>query len=235
MGGSKAMEDIENTLRDLGKVPDLLWDALEVGALNVKHFFDQNSPDAVTINSSLAPNLLRYFAKLYIQDNIWRIDGLVIENIPANGLSLKYNYYHARVWKHDGEDLPSPGTSSVKKAFLRQQDCGYRRLVFFADVDNPDIISEEKPSKNLVFLWEADQEYNLLNLRLSYPKYCSDNEDGVQAEWSLILDHPISKKHLPDPSNPSDTMDKNQAPVYDLLLDDKIKEELIDEEDEVGE
>ena len=115
--------------------------------------------------------------------------------------------------------MPVPGNSLVKNAFLRQQQqsCRYHQLVLFPDTEN--IIGEEEPAGNLVFLWEVDQQYQLQNLRLSYPKYCKDIEDGVEAEWSLILEHPVAKKHQPDPSDPRD--DKKHVPIYDLPLEKK--------------
>jgi hypothetical protein len=224
------MGDMEKILSDLGKVSDLLWDALEVASMNVQYFFLTESSNMLKIDPSLGPHILRYWAKQYINDNLWRVEHLAIENLPANGISLIYNNYHARVWKYTGGFLPAPGTSSAKNAFLRQQQkgCRYHQLVLFPDGE--DVIGEEEPVDNLVFLWEVDQEYQLQNLRLSYPKYCVDVEDGVEAKWSLILNHPAATKHRPDPS---DFTDKDRLPIYDLPLEPI--EEFISEEEDVDE
>ncbi len=193
------MKKESKTLEDLGKVPELLWDALEVGAQNVQNFFETNKVDR-----SLSPHIMRYAAKKYIEDNLWKVDGLKLKDISGNGIYLLYKNYHIRVWKFSGKalELPSPGHSHTKDDFLRQR---YEQLSLSFD------LGEEKLNDNLAILWDADDKYNLKNLRLSRPQKCTKEED-IKAEWSIVLDHPvISKDRL------HTTPEK--APIYDLPLE----------------
>ncbi len=193
---------------------ELLWDALEVAAQNVQIYFREKDKE---IDPSLSHCIMRYVAKKYIEDNIWRIDGLVLENLPGNGLSLLYENYHLRIWKYAGRDLPIPGASLAKNAFLRQLD--YQQLTIFS------CHYKEEPNDNLVLLWDTDDEYQLKGLRLSRPKYESTGEEEVESEWSILLEHPVSTKdHL--------IARKDPGPVYDLPLEMITVEE--EDANEVG-
>lgn len=203
------MGEASKTLEDLGKIPELLWDALEVAGQNVHHYFKDNTK----IDSSLSPCIMRYVAKKYLKDNLWRVDSLFLEDLSGNGLSLFYKNYHIRIWKYTGRDLPTPGMSLTKDEFLRQAN--YEQLTLFSYLDN------EKPVDNLVFLWDVDEEYQLKELRLSHPKPSMNTVD-IRADWSIILEHPVSlMDSLP--------VGREDVSAYDLPLESL--EELLDEED----
>ena len=200
------MEKAVKTIKALENVPQLLYDAFEVGAQNVQEYFKNKKTD-----SFLSPNIMRFVVKSYIKDSLWKVSGLKVKDVPNNGIYLLYKNYHIRVWKHSTRynELPTTGGSYAKDNFLRQQ------------ISFP-FSSEEKPINNLVVLWETDSQYQLKGLRLSQPRKCTILE-AIKAEWSVGLDHPvITKDRLTIP---------DEVPIYDLPLE-LLEQIPVDESDD---
>ena len=191
----------------------LVWDAMEVGMGAVQDYFKEEK-----IDKTLAPNILRYRAKQYIKDNKWRLDGVNLENLAANGISIFYKNHNIRIFKYNGKDLPSPGRSRKKEAFLRQS---HKQQITLSE-----LFGEEELRDNLVLLWETDGEYQLKGLRLSHPQYDPTGEAEIKADWSILLEHPVTIKDR------QSTEHKEVSEVYDLPLENLSKEgEAVNESD----
>lgn len=196
------MEGFENVLEETKGLLSLLWDAFDVSCQTVQAFFKDTN-----IDPYLAPNLLRYHTKQYIISNRWKVDGLQVENVANNGLSIYYGKYHLRIWKDQGTELPDPGLSSIKEDFLRQ------RHMF-----QPGLWEFDDQPENLAILWTMDSKYNLLKLRLAHPVYSIPGEEPLSADWSILL-----KRLLPDIS--SDYFVATEETQYDLQLGSEYEEE----------
>ncbi len=201
------MNNCETTLEMLDDLIELVWEAIEIGTQSVQEFFGMKE---AAIDSALAPNVFRYSAKTYLNENRWKVPGLIIHDIPSNGLSMEYRGHHLRIWKETGEELPDPGTSRIKYAFLKQIHLAFGELF-------PELVSE-KPD-NLALIWNVDGEYNIEGVRLAKPSNNSSPEVAIQAEWNIPLEHPAFKQTLPETQFKYD--------VYDLPLEqtDDFKED----------
>lgn len=225
------MVDKDKTIDELKELFPVLWDAFEAGCDDVRQFFYERRE----INRSLAHHILRYSAKEFILDHIWMIRGLIVDNIPSNGLSLRYGKYHIRAWMDTGVDLPNPGDSMVKNAFLRQQSYYQGSLWPVLEDDGQD-----GEFTNLVLLWGVDYSYNLIGLRLSHPQKQWDPQSNIVADWSIILERPQSGTNgFPSVSIQDELYDLpigNMRTEEEMLRDDvNLGGSIVDEEDTYGE
>lgn len=199
-----SMDEVVEQLSDLFP---LLWDAAEVGCQEAQNYFKKNKVDRF-----LAPNIFRYHMKQYIQNNKWKVLDLETDYLSGNGLLMHYRNYHIRVWKEQGRELPDPGVSEIKNAFLRQ----------IHSFQQPGLWEEEQFADNLALLWDTDKNYNLVRLRLAHPESDPSGVERVFADWSIILEHPANKIGNP----PNAIIDETQ---FDLPI-----EPFTSEEDSIG-
>lgn len=181
----------EQTLTELEKFFPVVWDAFETAMSSVQGFFDKNKKEDIY----LASHLVRYYVKKNIGDNQWKLSNFHIEDLPNTGLSFYYNSFHIRIWKYAGSELPLPGFSKSKDAFLRQQRSG--RQINIMDMLGLFNQEDEDKYENLALLWVADKNLNLKGLILSHPEKDYSGASEIRADWSICLKHPIETLSAP--------------------------------------
>lgn len=194
------MNSSEATLTIINDLIALIWEAIEVGSQAVQDFFGARE---TAIDTALAPSLFRYSAKTYLVENQWKVPGLKLHDIPSNGLSMEYKGHHLRVWKETGDELPDPGKSLLKYAFLKQISLEFGELF-------PELI-KEKP-ENLALIWDVDNEYNIEGMRLAKPYATYSPEVPIHAEWNIPIEHPAFYQTIPEQSQ--------EDSVYDLPFEE---------------
>lgn len=181
----------EQILIELEKFFPVVWDAFETAMAFVQDFFDKNKRE----DKYLASHLVRYYVRDNIEDNQWKLSNFYIEELPNTGLSFYYNNYHIRIWRYAGSELPSPGFSKVKDAFLRQKRL--QRQINLMDILGLFNQKDEEKYENLALLWAADKNFNLKGLILSHPEKDYSGASEIRADWSIWLKHPIEALSVP--------------------------------------
>ena len=174
----------EIVLRDLTLLTPVVHRALESATLQTREFFDEMGKP---INLSLAPCLVRYFAKEFLDGAGHQVveEEEEVEyqrqSLANNGLLLHCSRYWIRILKADQDGLPAAGPSGAKQAFYAQQ-----LPLRFLDSEGVD----EQPHRiNLVILWHVDHLYNLTKFSIAYPKAASETRSEVH--WHVDIPHPI--------------------------------------------
>ena len=167
----RAIPSFEGELARLRPVLPLIAEAIEFGAAQAQNYFwNRGAP----VDPDLAPDILRYEAKQFLVERSGLIDGLVVEDLGNNGLSVRYAGGRVRIWKGEPESLPLPGTSFTKLAFLNQQ------LAFEGLLDTA--LPAVQP--NVMIMWSVDREYRLLGLYLSMPAQATRDPQNTWAYWT---------------------------------------------------
>lgn len=166
--------EVEKVFNELSVLFPVVNTALEHGTFQAREFFEnQNKP----INKSLAPNLVRYYAKMILQRDgreVFEEDGKFhINQIPNNGLCIIHGQYWIRILKSAKGELPTQGQSKTKQRFYSQQ----QYFIF------PSLEEIKKENINLLLLWETDSRYNLGNLTLACPKAGNTTAESVEIYW----------------------------------------------------
>lgn len=165
-------------LNQLEPVIPLIYQALDRGTESAADFFEQAGK---TVNPALYPELVRYFAAEELRDKGQVVEEFVQEPIGRNGLCLVYKKRRIRIWKATEDELPAPGTSSVKTGFLNQQ------LSWdLADLENPGPIE-----RNLAILWNIDPRHRLSGLHLVYPRATASSWSPAAKYWSAEIHNPF--------------------------------------------
>ena len=159
-------------LAEMGPLIPHLYTALENGTMKNREFFERQDKE---INRYLAPELVRYEAKEYL-DSV--AEGLFkTEPLARNGLYLTgFKNLEIRVLKADGGELPFP-SSETKRQFYEQ----YTLPVF-----------EPAPILKLVVLWDVTGPYNLVvPLTLALPRSADPERQLVSAHWYEPIPYPL--------------------------------------------
>lgn len=151
---------------------------------SAKEFFvKQGKP----VDTYLFNDLVRYYAKSILQDSGFAVEDDAEEvseykfkALANNGLSGKFNRHPFRILKADQGNVPMP-TSWEKKGFYNQQ------LAFL--LDTPVIEPSRKMRHNILILWEVDNQYNFLRLRLACPKAVGNTRESLEVYFNIPLPH----------------------------------------------
>jgi hypothetical protein len=143
--------------------------------------------------------LTRCWVKEALRARGHKVSELALDEDVANvGLHLRVGQYDIRVWKSKEGDLPYPGRSRNKHAFLNHNQV----LQAAFDFGDPWL------SANLVILWTArikrdvpDGSYALDRVLLVLPKAAPINYSASgDVYWARTLEHPALLMH-PSPSD----------------------------------
>lgn len=152
--------EYEVVARDLSALFPLALEGLEAATQYIHQFFEREKKP---IDYSLAPNMVRWRVKDYLQERVALLEDCEQEDIANNGLSVRYKQYHVRIWKAPLGDeppgVPSTGRSAAKDRFLSQQR--HFQLRF---------LEPERISTNIAILWTVNANYELDKLYLACPK-----------------------------------------------------------------
>ncbi len=175
--------DAEKVFNDLYELFPVVNAALEHGTFQAREFFQNQNK---TINKSLAPNLVRYYAKMMLQGDgreVFEEDGkFYINQIPNNGLCIIHHQYWIRILKSAKGELPTPGQSKTKQRFYSQEQYLFKF---------PSSEEIKKENVNLLLLWETDSHYNLRNLTLACPKAGNTTTESVEIYWHREIPNSI--------------------------------------------
>lgn len=170
--------------KDLELILPIIHTALEHGTLLAREFFEREDKDKI-VDRYLAPNLVRWWAKQYLQDAGLQVTDEQVEfdlqRLPNNGLCLSFGRYRLRILKSDDGELPVPGHSVKRQNFYHQIS-----IVYIGE----DGAAVQEDVTNLVILWDIDRPYNLSGLSLVYPKSGKDTKASVHVHWQVPIKHP---------------------------------------------
>ena len=174
----------EEVQKDLELIVPTIHTALEHGTLKARDFFEREDPDGL-VDRYLAPNLVRYWAKRYLQNAGLQVSEEQAEfnltPLPNNGLCLSFGRYRLRILKSDDGDPPVPGDSVSRQNFYHQIS------IVYVTEEGAEI---HEDVRNLLILWNIDRPYNLTGLSLAYPKSGKDTKASVQVHWHVQIAHP---------------------------------------------
>jgi hypothetical protein len=122
----------------------------------------------------LSPSLVRYHVLKDLGEKGTLPLAADLQGLANNGLIFSTRGANVRVLKSDEGDLPVPGQSFARRAFYQQLPLGLDE-------------SDGEPSLNLVLLWDADRDYELIDLSLACPKTGALTRASVEAHWN----HPL--------------------------------------------
>ena len=186
----------EQAFLDLSPLFATLYACIEAAIVKTKTFFEDEGRESIDL--SLAPNLVRYFAKEFLQSKGQNVEDVIdMESLANNGLQVRATGYAIRILKADNGNPPTPGASRAKQAFYHQQN-----FVFMSSDG-----STEGGGTNLLLLWDVDQQYNLQQLVLACPCGGDTRRSSVECNWLVPIPHPAL-------SVPADDSDATE----DLLL-----------------
>lgn len=135
-------------------------------------------PKAAGIGESpdvwLSPSLVRYHVLKDLEGSGSLPLRADLQGLANNGLIFSTRETNVRVLKSDEGDLPVPGQSIARRAFYQQLPLGFVE----EDAESP---------LNLVLLWDADRDYELIDLSLACPKAGALTRASVEAHWN----HPL--------------------------------------------
>lgn len=181
----------------------ILYAALETGILRTVEYFDR---EEAPIDPSLAPNLVRYHAKRYLDaQESPLIDEVSFERqeLSNNGLLVKFGAHQIRILKSDNGRVPVPGASQAKRDYYQQP------LPLIA-MDDP---STELPPLKLLALWDAaPASYTFLGLSLVLPMAGGEDRSSVQCHWEKAIDETMIAAAAMSASK------VNELPVDDLPI-----------------
>lgn len=207
-----------HVLAQLQPIVPPVYSAIEGALQRTREFFEN---DLVDVDRSLAPNLVRYYAKRFLI-----AEGLPTEyeqsdaadyelrHLPNNGLCLNYDRHEIRILKADDGELPAPGPSMSRQKFWNWN--GQLSFNFTYGDDLREGSEEKLASLHLIILWDVDPlKYKLKRLLLGCP--ISGDETTASAYFLEELPHPIEAIELVEAGN-------EVAVADDLDLDLKVKE-----------
>ncbi len=158
-----------HVLAQLQPVIPSVYSALEAALQKTREFFDV---DTVEVDRSLAPNLVRYYAKRFLSEEGWSIEyeqpDYELQPLPNNGLCLKYGRHEIRILKADDGELPAPGQSKSRQRFWNWN--GQQSFDFSYDHESCESDQEELQNLHLIILWDVNSHtYQLNRLLLGCP------------------------------------------------------------------
>lgn len=173
----------EEVFKELGSILPLIYAALDYAILKTREFFEREDQEK-HVNRGLAPNLVRYWAKQYLEIHGQEVkeeqeegedsNSGYLEKLPNNGLCLNVGRCRVRVLKSDDGELPIPGHSQSRQEFYSQPGLP------FPEDDEED---GELPPLKLILLWDVTRSYNLKSLSLACPMSGDTTRVSVKAHW----------------------------------------------------
>lgn len=185
-------------LRELERVPEILYRGLEYAAYKTNAFKETEFPDKKRLDACLSASIFRAHAIEFLRREGLdaRPDGCNwhFNDLPFLGISFYYNRLHVRILKGPESVMPGCGRSKRKKKFYDQQETNY--------------LIGTKPMRskaNLIVLWDfTPGAYALAQLWLALPAKGGQRVQDVSAYWSIPLAHPAEQIVPTNPSTPSD-------------------------------
>lgn len=177
----------DQALDDLAEVLPVVWEALEAGAADAGHYFDQHGE---RINATLYPCVVRYRAIQVLEASGIEANEIARSNIANNGIEIRYGRYRLRALKADSDgEVPRAGASRRKRNFY------YQGSLFpsLADAD----------MTNLVVLWDYNQQ-GITDVLLACPLAPESKMTEVKVAWMVTIPHPAERSSTVPLANEDD-------------------------------
>lgn len=179
MEKSSSVPASEHVLGELRQELLLVYRAMEVATQAVREFFEVKERD---VDRMFAPDLVRHEVKCFLEASGHHVEELESESLPNNGLLYHAGRYSFRILKVSDGVLPAPGSSEKRQAFFGQQPT-QQRLEGWNTASN-----EEMPELlNLIVGWDVDNQYELVELYLAFPKSGSATKESVETHWMVKI------------------------------------------------
>jgi hypothetical protein len=183
----EALPSPESALKELVRVPEILYRGLEYAAYKTNAFKDAEFPTKKKLDVGLSASIFRAHAIAFL-----RGEGLDAQedgcnwqfnDLPFLGISFYYNGFHVRILKGPEGKLPGCGRSRRKKKF-------YDQLVTNYLIGNKPM----RTKANFVVLWDfTPGAYALAQLWLALPAKGGQRVQDVSAYWCEPLAHPAEQ------------------------------------------
>jgi hypothetical protein len=191
--------DPDEVIRRTAPVLVAVYKAFEAAAITSLEFFapkrgrrKRGPIDPETVNSSVFSALVRYYVRLALnekgldtsEEDFTGVDPLDVpydlENLPNNGLLLKYAGCQLRIRKKYYGKLPNPATSTLQDFY--QQSLPFGPMLVDGD--------EVPPPLKLMILWNCDSHYHFSGLDLVLPT--DGGPKFSEWEWKRKVPHPAT-------------------------------------------
>lgn len=208
-------ESIVNRLAGINKQ---IWTGLEVGAQDVSQYYRRRAHDfgrRTQLNYPLATDLARYNTLCYLQENRPLGAEYHLEEKANNGISIRFPWCTAKVYKMFDGGPPTAHNSNASRAFYSANS-----FPFLQGIDDWASPSESSDWKeiapqlkrlNLIYCWEVDRRFNITQLRLFCPRKSGKYKEGVLTYWSRSIAHPITGIKVP---TVNDIPDVDDLPIF---------------------
>jgi len=210
---------LDIVISDIGRFHQYLVISLEDAVrLAVEYFRENEFP----LDMSCLNTLIRYHTRRNMKQkaDLELFDDFGVDEKLTNiGLSADFNGYHIRIFKDRSDHLLIPN-SYTKESFFCQQ------LRFNMGPSLPVSLVNDRP--NIMFLWNLDNSYSLIPLRLVCPKSgvihknftqvyhdillteFHDYKGGTVSNEEPVIDLDITKKDI-EVENKSENKDNNEG------------------------
>ena len=172
----------EDVVKDLRRVPAVLWGSLEGAAYKVRSYRDSECPGE-QFEAGLSATIFRHHALKGLQKQgisarpdefRWTFDRL-----PFLGISFYHERYHIKILKGRKGVPPGCGNSARKRQFYGQTSSLF--------IENG---KSQRSKLNLIGLWDFDFHYGLSNLWLGCPAVGGPRPQDVRMYWVEPIPHP---------------------------------------------
>lgn len=204
-------------LKDLERVPEILYHGLEYAAYKTNAFKEAEFPDKKRLDAGLSASIFRAHAiDFFRREGLdAREDGCNwhFNDLPFLGISFYYNRLHVRILKGPESMMPGCGKSRRKRKFYDQQETNY--LIGTTPM---------RSKANLIVLWDfTSGAYALAPLWLALPAKGGQRPQDVAAYWSIQLAHPAEQTAPTLPPTPSDDGMDGLIKAKIEIVEDKAK------------
>jgi hypothetical protein len=192
--------DPDEVIRRTAPLLIVVHNAFEAAAIRSLEFFapkrgrgKQGPIDPTSVNSALFSSLVRYYVRLSLnekgmeanEEDFAGIDPKDVpydlDNLPNNGLLLKYADCHLRVRKKYYGKLPNPATSAMQDFY--QQSFPFGPVAV-------DGLGNGSARLNLMILWNRDSHFRFSGLDLVLPT--DGGPKFSEWEWKRKIPHPAT-------------------------------------------
>ena len=195
-----------------------LYRVMDAALANAFGYFHS---EQLSVDASLLPNLVRFWAKHYFQEVK---DVHKVADIPNNGLCLHLPDSILRIWKSADGKIANPSVTKQKSEFLTQPTITQPELPFGNMPQLFQIPWFLGSPLRLAVLWGLNATFET-ELLLGCPKAIIKDSDDVEFHWKLLI-----------PRNASSRLSKNSElksyRTNDLDLELKLEDTGTEDDDD---
>lgn len=207
----------DSIVNRLSPISRLLWTGLEAGAQDVSQYYQRRAHDLakrVELNYSLATDLARYNALCYLRENHPLGSDYYLEDVNNNGISIRFPWCAIKVYKMLDGGPPTAHNTDASRAFYSANADPFLEGVDWTPPTESSDWKELAPlldRLNLIYCWEVDRRFNVIQLRLFCPRKSGKYKEGVRLFWSRSIAHPITGIKIP---TVNDVPDVDDLPIF---------------------